>query len=128
MPHASCLVSQGVVTPCSAAPLALVLLVVQCIAVSACLLFWAFAASFIQVNLCNVSWDSMLAGIVCLAFQCSDWLPLHAEIVCLAFNWPTACWDSLSRLLHAGIVCLASLAFNWPNASWDSSFALSMLG
>ena len=50
MPHASCLVSQGVAAACSAAPLALVLLVVQCIAVSVCPPFWAFAASFIQVN------------------------------------------------------------------------------
>ena len=46
MPHASCLVSQGVVAVCSAAPLVLVLLVVQLNAVSACSLFWAFAASF----------------------------------------------------------------------------------
>ena len=61
MPHASCLVSQGVVPACSAAPFALVLLVVQHIAVSACPLFWAFAASFIQVDLHNVCWDSMLA-------------------------------------------------------------------
>ena len=61
MPHTSCLVSQGVVAACSAAPLALVLLVVQNVAVSACLLFWSFAASFIQVNLCNIYWDNVLA-------------------------------------------------------------------
>ena len=53
MPHASCLVSQGVVAACSAAPVALVLLVVQLVAVSACPLFWAFAASFIQVGFCS---------------------------------------------------------------------------
>ena len=56
------------------------------------------------------------AGIVCLAFLISDWLPLHAGIVCLAFlasSWLTACWDSLSRLLHAGVACLASLASDW---------------
>ena len=59
--YASCLVSQGVVAACSAAHLVLVLLVVQHIAVSACLLFWAFAASFMQVNLHNVCWNSVLA-------------------------------------------------------------------
>ena len=48
--YASCPVFQGVVAACSVAPLALVLLVLQHIAVSACLSFWDFAASFIQVN------------------------------------------------------------------------------
>ena len=61
MPHASFLVFQGVVAACSGAPLALVLLVVQLVAVSACPLFWAFAASFIQVNFCSVCWDSVPA-------------------------------------------------------------------
>ena len=53
MPHAYCIVFQGVVAACSAAPLALVLLIVQLVAVPACPLFWDFAASFIQVNFCN---------------------------------------------------------------------------
>ena len=61
MPHTSCLVSQGVVPACSAAPLVLVLLVVQLDAVSACLLFWAFAASFIKVKFYNACWNSMPA-------------------------------------------------------------------
>ena len=76
MPQASCPVFQGVVAACSAVPLSLVLLVVQCIAVSACPLFWAFVASFIQVNLCNECWNmctcTVYAGIVCLAFPCCD--------------------------------------------------------
>ena len=59
MPYASCLVFKGVVAACSAATLVLVLLVVQLNAVSVCLLFWAFAASFIHVNFCNACWDSM---------------------------------------------------------------------
>ena len=106
----------------------------QCIAVSACPLFWVFAASFMQVNF------QMYAGILCLHHVCWDsvsnfpmlWL---ASTACwdsvssfLAFDWLTACWDSLPRLLHAGIACLAPLAFDWPNACWDSLFALSMLG
>ena len=66
IPHASSLVSQGVIAACSAAPLALVLLVVQLNAVSACPLLWAFAASFIQVNVANY------AGIVCLCSVCWD--------------------------------------------------------
>ena len=61
MPHASCLVSQGVVVASSAAPLFLVLHIVQLNAVSACLLFWTFAASFIQVNFCILCWDSVSA-------------------------------------------------------------------
>ena len=36
------------------------------------------------------------------------------------FDWLTACWDSLPKLLHAGIVCMASI---WPIACWDSLFA-----
>ena len=36
-----------------------------------------------------------------------------AYLVSLAYDWVTACWDSLSILLHAGIVCLASLAYDW---------------
>ena len=118
MPHASCPVFQGVVSACSAAPVAPVLLVVQHIAVSACPLFWAFAASFIQVNFtqCMLGWHAcaVYAGIACLAS--------------LAFDWQTACWDSLSRLLHAGIACLASLTFDWLNECWVSLFVLSMLG
>ena len=61
MPHASCLVSQGVVAACSAACLVLVLVVVQLNAVLACPLFWVFAASFIQVNFHNACWDSVSA-------------------------------------------------------------------
>ena len=58
----------------------------------------------------------MHAGIVCLAFPTCDWSLLQAGIVCLdslAYDWATACWDSLSVLLHAGIVCLAFLAYDW---------------
>ena len=62
--YASCLVSQGVVAASSAAPLVPVL-VVQLNAVSACLLFWAFAASFIQLIF------TMYAGIACLC--CVHW-------------------------------------------------------
>ena len=61
MPQTACLVSQGVVATGSAAPLALVLLVVQLVAMLTCPLFWAFAASFIQVDLYNICWDSVLA-------------------------------------------------------------------
>ena len=61
MLHASCLVSQGVVVASSATPVALVLLVVQLVVVSACLLFWAFAASFVQFNFCNACLDSVSA-------------------------------------------------------------------
>ena len=50
MPYDSCPVFQSVVAASSASPLALILLFVQHIAVSACLLFWAFAASFIEDN------------------------------------------------------------------------------
>ena len=50
---------------------------------SACLLFWASAASFYTVHIC------------------------------------TALWDSLSGLMHSGIVCLASQAHDWAAAFWD---------
>ena len=56
---------------------------------------------------------------------------LHAEILCLAFlayDWVTACWDSLSILLHSGIACLASVACDWVTACWDSLSVLSMSG
>ena len=59
MPHASCLVSQGVVAACSAASPVLVLLGVQLDAVSAYPWFWAFAASFIQFNFSNVCCNSV---------------------------------------------------------------------
>ena len=55
----------------------------------------------------------MYAGTVCLAFMAYDWSQLHAGIACLAFltsDLATACWDSLSMLLHARIACLTS----WP--------------
>ena len=45
-------------------------------------------------------------GIVCLAFLTCDWSQLHAGIACLAFlayDLATACWDSLSMLLHARV-------------------------
>ena len=46
------------------------------------------------------------AGIACLIFLAHDWSQLHAGRVYLAFlayDLATACWDSLSTLLHAGI-------------------------
>ena len=67
---------------------------------------------------------TVYAGIVCLTLLTCDWSQLHAGIVCLAYDWVTACWDSLSIFLHAGIVCLASLAHDWVSACWDG---LSML-
>ena len=94
-------------------------------AVSACPLFWAFAAF-----LCS-TYFAVHAGIACLAFLTYDSSQLHAGIVCLAFlayDWAIACWDSLSVLLHAGIACLALLAYDWAIACWDSLSALSMLG
>ena len=48
---------------------------------------------------------------------------MHAGIACLAslaYDWVTACWDSLLILLHAGIVHLAFLAYDWVTACWDS--------
>ena len=71
----------------------------------------------------------MYAGLLCLNFQTYDWSQLHAGIACLAFlayDWVMACWDSLSILLHAGIV-FSSLAFDWVTACWDSLDAFSML-
>ena len=41
---------------------------------------------------------------------------MHAGIIFLASlvcYWSVACWDSLSILLNAGIVCPASLAYDW---------------
>ena len=67
-----------------------------------------------------VCWDSILAFLTC------DWFHLHAGIVCLASlasDWLTACWDSLSKLLHAGIAWLHL-------ACWDrlSNFPSLWLG
>ena len=72
------------------------------------LLYSAYFAGHAGIAFCAVS-----AGIVCLASPTCDWSQLHAGIVCLAYDWVTACWDSLSILLHAGIACLASLAYDW---------------
>ena len=83
MPHASCLVSQGFVAACSAAPFVQVLLVVQLNAVSACLPFWAFAASFIQFSFCNVCWDSVPRIMVYIPLLSIGWL--HAGIACLCY-------------------------------------------
>ena len=89
MPHTSCPVFQGVVAACSAAPVALVLLIVHCIAVSACLSFWAFAASFVQVTFVQCMLGkcacTVHGGVACLAFLCYVWLPLHAGIACLCY-------------------------------------------
>ena len=61
MPHTSCLASKGAAAACSAA---LVLVVVQLDAVSACLLFWAFATLLYKLNL------TVCAGTVCLHSVC----------------------------------------------------------
>ena len=99
----------------------LVLQLFHCVSLS---LFWAFAASFIHCIFCSACQDSFLhVGIVCLNFPTCVWSQFHAGTVCLAllaYNWATACWDSLSILLHAGIVCLASLVYDWVIACWDS--------
>ena len=41
---------------------------------------------------------------------CSLFYPVH---------FPDALWDSLSRLVHSGIACLASQAPDWAVAFWD---------
>ena len=123
MPLASCLASLGIAAACSAcSSCAGLFCFYSYFTVSACPLFWAFTASFIQCR---------YAGIVCLSYPTCDWSQLNDGIVCLvfqAYDWVTACWDSLSMLLHAGIVCLASLASDWVTECWDSLVAFSMLG
>ena len=41
---------------------------------------------------------------------CSLFYPVHSH---------DALWDSLSRPMHSGIVCLASQALDWAVAFWD---------
>ena len=92
----------------------------------AAFLYGAYFAVHAGIVFCAV-----YAGIACLTIQTCDWSQLHAGTVCLAFlayDWVTACWDSLSILLHAGIACLAYLAYDWVTACWDSLAAHNMLG
>ena len=86
MHHVSCLVPYSVVATCSSS--AGLFKFYSYFTVSVCPPFLAFTASFIQHIFCS--------GIACLAS--------------LAYDWVTACWDSLSILLHSGIVCLA---YDW---------------
>ena len=105
----------------------LVLQLFCCVCLSTVLAFCSlfYTAHILQCKLgylvCTVH-----VGIACLAFSTCDWSQLHAGIACLAYDWVTACWDSLSTLLHAGIMCLASLAYDWVTVCWDSLSVFSM--
>ena len=104
---------------CSA--LVLVLLVEQlfcCVSSSTVLgICSLFYTSYISQCMQGYIVSAVYAGIAYLAFLICDWLPLHAGMVCLtslASDWPTSCWDSLSKLLNAGI----AIWLPWPLFGW----------
>ena len=121
----------GLLVP-SSADVVLCLMPLLCLAsqgvVAACSscagLFWFY--SYFAVSTCPLVWAFAATFIQCIFHNaCWDSLSalMHAGIVCLTFLTCDWSW------LHVGIVCLASLACDCATASWDSmSSFLAMIG
>ena len=73
----------------------------RCCSCLLCLFFLCRSLLVLQL-FCCVSLSTVLGS-------CSPFYPVH---IC------SACWNSLSVLVHAGIACLASLACDWPFSDW----------